>query len=111
MKLPLVKRVFIIVGIAAFTVTTGAVLFAADDMGGIMMGPPADIKKESRATPPMGVREEVKAQELTKEMERPMSAPDPRSEQSLPDRQPLCGPWKNAINHVYCAPGYDVFSF
>jgi hypothetical protein len=30
-----------------------------------------------------------------------------RVKETDPGYRPLCGPSKNAINHVYCAPGYD----
>jgi hypothetical protein len=111
MTLPLIKQLIVLVGVVAITMAAGAVLFAADDMGGRMMGPSTDIKKETLPAPASEGRDAFLVPELTKEMERPMRVPDPRSDQAMPDRQPLCGPWKNAINHVYCAEGYDAISF
>jgi hypothetical protein len=114
MTVSLLKQLVVLIGFIAATMAGGAALFAADDMGGRMMGPSADIKKET-IPPPDSARSEVRdaflVPELTSEMERPMKVPDPRSDQALSDRQPLCGPWKNAINHVYCAEGYDTISF
>jgi hypothetical protein len=68
-----------------------------------------DITKESAQRPSSDVREDHIAAELSKDVEQPMSVPDSESSPAMSDRRPLCGPWKNAINHVYCAPGYDVF--
>ncbi len=111
MRVPLVKHLAMMVGLVAMTIGIGAVVFAAEDTEGKMIGPSMEIKKETVNQPTAGMRDDLIVPDLTKEVERPMSVPDPRSEMSLSDRQPLCGPWKNAINHVYCAPGYDSFSF
>jgi hypothetical protein len=74
-----------------------------------MIGPSTEIKKETIDKSSVGVREDVITPGLTKELERPMSVPDPRAGMVMPDRKPLCGPWKNAINHYTCAPGYDSY--
>lgn len=66
-----------------------------------------DLSGENLSTP----RSDPKAGELTKEMEKPMRAPDAGQEATSPSYRPLCGPAKNAINHVYCAEGYDTFAF
>jgi hypothetical protein len=68
-----------------------------------------DINKESAQRPSIDVREDQIASELSNEVEQPMTVPDSESLPTMSDRNPLCGPWKNAINHVYCAPGYDVY--
>jgi hypothetical protein len=68
-----------------------------------------DIKQESVQPPSTDVRDDLIASELSKEVEQPMTVPDSASLPTMSDRNPLCGPWKNAINHVYCAPGYDVY--
>jgi hypothetical protein len=68
-----------------------------------------DINKESAQGPSIDVREDQIASELSNEVEQPMTVPDSESLPTKSDRNPLCGPWKNAINHVYCAPGYDVY--
>jgi hypothetical protein len=68
-----------------------------------------DINKESAQGPSIDVREDQIASELSNEVEQPMTVPDSESLPTMSDRNPLCGPWKNAINHVYCAPGYDVY--
>lgn len=111
MRVPWVKHLTMMVGLVAMTIGIGAVGFAAEDTEGKRIGPSTEITKENLNQPTAGMRDDLIISDLTKEAERPMSVPDPRSEMSLPDRQPLCGPWKNAINHVYCAPGYDSFSF
>jgi hypothetical protein len=68
-----------------------------------------DINKETAQGPSIDVREDQIASELSNEVEQPMTVPDSESLPTMSDRNPLCGPWKNAINHVYCAPGYDVY--
>lgn len=78
----------------------------ADDS---MIASSPDITKESVQQPSSDVRDDQIASELSKDVEQPMSAPDSESWPAMSDRRPLCGPWKNAINHVYCAPGYDVY--
>jgi hypothetical protein len=67
------------------------------------------VSKESAQGPSIDVREDQIASELSNEVEQPMTVPDSESLPTMSDRNPLCGPWKNAINHVYCAPGYDVY--
>jgi hypothetical protein len=74
-----------------------------------MVSSSPDIKKESTQRPSSDVREDQIAAELSEDVEQPMSVPDSESLPAISDRRPLCGPWKNAINHVYCAPGYDVY--
>lgn len=68
-----------------------------------------DIKNESTQQASADVRDDQVASEVSKDGEQPMSVPDSESLPDMSDRRPLCGPWKNAINHVYCAPGYDVY--
>jgi hypothetical protein len=111
MILPPIKQLIVLVGVFGVAMAAGAVLFAADDMDSRMIRPSTDLNKETGPAPGSEVRDAFLVPELTKEMERPMRMPDPRADQILPDRQPLCGPWKNAINHVYCAEGYDAISF
>ena len=74
-----------------------------------MVASSPDIKKESAQPPSSDVRDEQIATELSRDVEQPVSAPDSEPWPAMQDRRPLCGPWKNAINHVYCAPGYDVY--
>ena len=74
------------------------------------VAPSPDIKKEeSPQRLSSDVREDQIATELSKDVEQPMSAPDSESWPAMPDRTPLCGPSKNAINHYACASGYDVY--
>ncbi|HKU50863.1 MAG TPA: hypothetical protein VJQ25_00225 [Nitrospira sp.] len=68
-----------------------------------------DITKESAQQPSSDARDDQISSELSKNVEQPMSVPESEAMPAMPDRRPLCGPWKNAINHVYCAPGYDVY--
>lgn len=103
------KGCLLVMGVAVLTMIFGSGVLAAEDTKGKMIGPSMEIKKESIERPSLGQREDLAVPELTKEFEHPMSVPDPRSEMVMPDRRPLCGPWKNAINHVYCAPGYDHY--
>lgn len=77
--------------------------------GDTQIGPSTDIKQDQIDKASSGLRDNVVDPELTKDAERPMSVPDPRSEMIMPDRRPLCGPWKNAINHYACAEGYDSY--
>lgn len=58
-----------------------------------------------------GLRDELVVPELTRDVERPMSVPDPRAEMVMPDRTLLCGPWENAINHYSCGEGYGNVVF
>jgi hypothetical protein len=74
-----------------------------------MVASSPDIRAESTQRPSSDVREDQIAAELSKDVDQPMSVPDSESWPAMSDRRPLCGPWKNAINHVYCAPGYDVY--
>jgi len=73
------------------------------------VAPSTDIKKESVQQLSSDLRDDQVVSEISKDVERPMSVPDSDSSMEMPDRRPLCGPWKNAINHVYCSPGYDVY--
>lgn len=66
-----------------------------------------DLADDSLSMP----RIEPKAGELTREMEKPMRVPETIHETTSTGYRPLCGPAKNAINHVYCGEGYDVFAF
>ena len=68
-----------------------------------------DTAKENAERPSSDVSDGRIASEISTDVEHPMSVPDSESSIVMPDRRPLCGPWKNAINHVYCAPGYDVY--
>lgn len=77
--------------------------------GETQIGPSTDVEQDPIDKSSFGLRENVTAPDLTKDVERPMGVPDPRSEMIMPDRRPLCGPWKNAINHYACAPGYDSY--
>ena len=73
------------------------------------VAPSTDIKKESVQQPWFDLRDDQIVSAISQDAERPMSVPDSDSSMEMPDRRPLCGPWKNAINHVYCSPGYDVY--
>ena len=75
-----------------------------------MVASSPDISKESAQRPSTDVRDDQIASDFSTDVEQPMSVPeDSASLPAMSDRRPLCGPWKNAINHVYCAPGYDVY--
>lgn len=101
--------IWLVMGVAVLAMVFGSKALADDDTQDRMIGPSIEGKKESIEKSSPERRENLSVPEITKEFERPMSVPDPRSERVMPDRRPLCGPWKNAINHVYCAPGYDFF--
>ena len=108
------KRFFIIgalasAGLVAMLLLGVPSVLAVDQPADKMIGPSMEIKEKTIDKPSLGVREDVVTPELTKELEHPMSVPDPRAEMVMPDRRPLCGPWKNAINHYACAPGYDSY--
>lgn len=96
-------------GLTAMLLIAVPSALAVDQPVDKMIGPSTEIKKETIDKSSVGVSEDVITPELTKELERPMSVPDPRAEMVMPDRKPLCGPWKNAINHYTCAPGYDSY--
>jgi len=106
---PFINGALALAGLAALLVIAVPSALAVDQPVDKMIGPSTEIKKETIDKPSLGVREDVKTPELTKDFERPLSAPDPRAEMVMPDRRPLCGPWKNAINHYTCAPGYDSY--
>ena len=75
-----------------------------------MVASSPDISKESAQQPSTNVRDDQIASDFSTDAEQPISVPeDSASLPAMSDRRPLCGPWKNAINHVYCAPGYDVY--
>jgi hypothetical protein len=111
MRVIMLKGVLLVMGVAALTMVFGSSALAADDTVGKMIGPSMEIKKEMIDRPSLGLRDDVVVPEIKKEFERPMSVPDPREEMVMPDRRPLCGPWKNAINHYACGEGYDHFAF
>lgn len=64
-----------------------------------------EVKQDTIDKSASGLRDNVVVPKRTKEVERPMSLSDPRSGRIMPDRRPLCGSWKNAINHDACAEG------
>jgi hypothetical protein len=112
MRNTILKGVLLVVGMAALMMVFGSPALAAEDTAGKMIGPSMEIKKEAIDRPSLGVRDDVVVPELTKEFERPMSVPeDPRSNMVYPGRDPLCGPWKNAINHYACGKGYESLAF
>lgn len=111
MRVTILKGVLLVVGVAALMMVFGSPALAADDTEGKMIGPSMEIKKDTIDRPSLGLRDDLVVPELKKEFERPMSVPDPRSEMVMPGRNPLCGPWKNAINHYACGEGYDTFAF
>ena len=89
---------------------------AFDQKDGMTVAPLTDLNKDTakeRAERPSSDVSDVSdgriASEISTDVEHPMGVPDSESSIVMPDRRPLCGPWKNAINHVYCAPGYDVY--
>lgn len=111
MRVTVFKGILVVVGVAALTMVFGSLVFAAEDTEGKMTGPSMEMKKENIDKPSLGLRDDLVAPELTKELERPMSAPDSRAEEMvMPDRRPLCGAWGNAINNVYCVLGYEYLS-
>ncbi len=111
MRVTILKGVLLVVGMAALIMVFGSSALAAEDTAGKMIGPSMEIKKEAIDRPSLGVRDDVVVPELTKEFERPMSVPDPRANTVMPGRDPLCGPWKNAINHYACREGYESLAF
>lgn len=112
MRVIIFKGVLSVVGVAALLMVFGSPALAAEDSEGKMIGPSMEIKKEAIDRPSLGVRDDVVIPEFTKEFERPMSVPeDPQSKMVYPGRDPLCGPWKNAINHYACGEGYDSLAF
>ena len=86
---------------------------AFDQRDGMTVAPLTDLNKdtpkENAQRPSSDVSDGRIASEISVDVEHPMSDPDLESSTVMPNRRPLCGPWKNAINHVYCAPGYDVY--
>jgi hypothetical protein len=86
---------------------------ASDQKDGMTVAPLTDLNKdtakERAERPSSDVSDGRIASEISTDVEHPMGVPDSESSIVMPDRRPLCGPWKNAINHVYCAPGYDVY--
>lgn len=108
-----IKKALLIIGLSAlimaFESTASAVAGSQDGIkvkAGLI-----EIKKTTIAQSATVAQQDVLAQrEVNQEFERPMREPDdPRSEMVMPCRTPGCGPWKNAINHMHCAPGYDVY--
>lgn len=84
---------------------------AADEPMEKAIGPVMESGKDLSDTGVAMPRTDPRAGELTKEMEKPMRTPDVGTESSHRGYRPLCGPAKDAINHVYCAEGYDSFAF
>ena len=110
MRVTVFKGILVVVGVGALTMVFGSPVFVAEDTEGKMTGPSMEMKKENIDKPSSGLRDDLVAPDLTKELERPMSAPDSRAEEMvMPDRRPLCGAWGNAINHVYYAPGHEHY--
>ena len=108
-----VTKALLIIGLSvvimAFGSATSTVAGSRDGMK--VKGGPIDIMKTTIDQPAAVEQQDVLIQrEVSKEFEAPMREPDdPRSEMIIPCRTPGCGPWKNAINHMHCAPGYDVY--
>lgn len=107
------KGALLVLGLSVLIMASGSAVFAIDESqdGAKMNGSSVEMKQTSLAEPVAGAEPDDLAQrELTKEMERPMSVPDESSsEYIMPDRKPGCGTWKNAINHMHCASGYDAY--
>jgi len=77
-----------------------------------MIGPQMESGKDLTRPGTLDRRGEPTTGDLSKEMERPMKAPETStSEDSQRGYRPLCGPSKDAINHYACGEGYDHFAF
>ena len=108
-----IKKLLLMIGLSVLIMAFGSAASAVDvgQDGVKVKGGSIEFKKTSIAQSAAVAEQDVLAQpEVTKEFERPMREPDdPQSEMIMPCRKPGCGPWKNAINHMHCAPGYDVY--
>lgn len=108
-----IKGMFLVIGLSIMA--SGATVFAAagDSNDRVTVnGASIETRSTGSAQPTVLVQRDDIAQqgELTQDYERPMSVPDDsRSESAMPGRTPGCGPWKNAINHMHCGSGYDVY--
>lgn len=107
LKAPLVK-----IGLSVLIMVVGSAAFAMDDGGEEIgaNGRPIELNKTSAIGPATVVQHDVlREREVSREFERSMSGQDPRSGLFMLCRRPGCGPWKNAINHMNCTSGYDVY--
>ena len=108
-----VTKALLIIGLSVVIMALGSVTstVAGSQDGMKVKGGPIAIKNTTIDQPAAVEQQDVPAhREVSKEFEGAMRKPDdPRSEMIMPCRTPGCGPWKNAINHMHCAPGYDVY--
>jgi hypothetical protein len=72
--------------------------------------PHDQMTKERMDVPKTPEGQDPGAPEVAKPMQAPNGAGG-EGEKDHPGYRPLCGPWKNAIRHVYCSDGYDTISF
>lgn len=108
----IIRGALALAGLAAMALMAVPSALATDQPVDKMIGPQMesgkDITNQRSSMQPV----EPTTGELTKEMEKPMKAPDAgTSEESRPGYRPLCGPSKDAIDHYACGEGYDHFAF
>ncbi|MEK7236751.1 MAG: hypothetical protein AAB242_09015 [Nitrospirota bacterium] len=107
-----ITGVLALAGLAAMLLIAVPSALAVNQPVDKMIGPQMESGKDLTRPGTLDQRGEPTTGELSKEMERPMKAPDTRpAEDSQRGYRPLCGPSKDAINHYACGEGYEHFAF
>ncbi len=108
----MIRSALVLAGLVAMALMAVPSALATDQPMDKVIGPQMESGKDITNQRSSMQPAEPTTGELSKEMEKPMKAPDAgTSEESRPGYRPLCGPSKDAINHYACGEGYQQLAF
>ena len=101
-----IRPALLLIGLSMLTTVLGSAVFALD---GSRDPVNKRVTDHTNVIHSIAVVEENNRAQRNDNGRQLSESNDPRSEMIMPCRNPGCGPWKNAINHMHCGSGYDVY--